>query len=147
MTKLRGLRELAQAVFHGIPVRVGFPRTLGGLFDELNDPAFSTVVGLLLYRVGEHTQYEIDNARRLLHGKKEDGNPDDDLTNIRLREKEETVSEDANDLFRGKTIEAPNWDDKETRHEKNFSFDDLTRPEENEQGAVGRFTNWLKQLF
>jgi cell division protein FtsA len=147
MTKLRGLRELAQAIFHGIPVRVGFPRALGGLFDELNDPAFATVIGLLLYRIGEHTQYEIDNARRLLHGKKEEGNPDDDLTNIRLREKETEAQEESNDLFGGKTIQTPKWDHKETRQDKDFSFDDLTDPDENEQGAMGRFGNWLKQLF
>lgn len=147
MTKLQGIRELAQAVFHGVPVRVGFPRALGGLFDELNDPAFATVVGLLLYRVGEHTQYEIDNARRLLHGKKEDGNPDDDLTNIRLRDAHEKTQDDSDDLFSGKTIDTPKWDSKESKQEKNFSFDDLARPDENDHGAMSRLANWLKQLF
>lgn len=147
MTKLRGLRELAQVVFHGMPVRIGYPRTLEGLFDDLNDPAFATVVGLLLYRVGEHTQYEIDNARRLLHGKKEDQNPEDDLTNIRLREKGDSAQKDPDDLFSGKTIEAQKWDSKESTDEKNFSFDDLASPESNEESAMGRFGNWLKQLF
>ena len=146
MTKLKGLRELAQAVFHGMPVRVGFPRTLGGLFDDLNDPAFSTVVGLLLYRVGEHTQYEIDNARRLLHGKKEEGQADEEnLNNIRLGQRE-NVSE-SDDLFGGKTIEVPEWGDKDNKEEHTFSFDDLAQPETDKQGTVSRLVNWAKQLF
>ena len=146
MTKLKGLRELAQAVFHGMPVRVGFPRTLGGLFDDLNDPAFSTVVGLLLYRVGEHTQYEIDNARRLLHGKKEEGHAaEEDLNNIRLGQRE--AASESDDLFGGKTIEVPEWGDKDNTEEHTFSFDDLAQPETDKQGTVSRLVNWAKQLF
>jgi cell division protein FtsA len=118
------------------------------LFDDLNDPAFSTVVGLLLYRVGEHTQYEIDHARRLLHGKQEENNPDDDLTNIRLREKQTRRSSNMDDLFAGKTIESSKWNsNKEPQHEQEFSFEDLTQQDENEQGSVARFSNWIKQLF
>ena len=145
MTKLKGLRELAQAVFHGIPVRVGYPKILGGLFEDLNDPAFSTVVGLLLYRTGEHTQYEVDNARRLLHNKQEEIQKEEKLSNIRLNKEEE--SEEKDDLFGGKTIKAPKWGEKDSKKESNFSFDDLTQPEEDGQGVVGRFVNWAKQLF
>lgn len=146
MTKLKGLRELAQAIFHGMPVRVGFPRQLGGLFDDLNDPAFSTVIGLLLYRVGEHTQYEVDNARRLLHGKKEESQQEETLNNIRLNKGDER-SRESDDLFGGKTIEVPEWGDKGSKEEQNFSFDDLAQPEGDKESAVGRFVNWAKQLF
>ena len=69
MTKLKGMRELAQAIFTGMPVRVGYPDNVNGLFDELKDPAFSTVVGLLLYKAGDHTQYEIDFEQRLIRKK------------------------------------------------------------------------------
>jgi cell division protein FtsA len=145
MTRLKGLREMAQAIFHGVPVRVGLPRKLGGLFDDLNDPAFATVVGLLLYRIGHHTQYEIDNARRLLHNK-EEGNAEEDLNNIRLRDGDPRTEND--DLFGGKTIDpSASRDEKEGAKEKDFSFDDLTDPNENDQGAMGRLGNWLKQLF
>ena len=147
MTKLTGLRELAQAVFHSKPVRVGYPRALEGLFDELNDPAFATVIGLLLYRVGEHTPYEIDNARRLLHNKQEDVDAEEDLTNIRLREQQNT-SKDSEGLFGGKTSDPSSWGDSKKEHpETPFSLDDLTRPDEGEQGAMSRFGHWLKQLF
>ena len=148
MTKLKGLRELAQAIFHAKPVRVGYPRKLDGLFEDLNDPEFATVIGLLLYRVGEHTQYEIDNARRLLHNKQDEGQLEDDLRNIRLREKEPKSTEETDSLFGGKNTEDPKWGDKDTsRKEAPFSFDDLTQPDDNEQGVLGRFGNWLKQLF
>ena len=148
MTKLKGLRELAQVIFHAKPVRIGYPRALEGLFDELNDPEFSTVIGLLLYRTGEHTQYEIDNARRLLHNKQEEGSVEEDLTNIRLREKEESSKKDSGDLFGGKSQEKPKWGQKEKgKQEHHFSLDDLADPDENTQGALSRFGNWLKQLF
>ena len=149
MTKLRGLRELAQAIFHAKPVRVGYPRTINGLFEDLNDPQFATVIGLLLYRVGEHTQYEIDNARRLLHNKQDEGQPEDDLRNIRLRENEAKGTKGSDNLFGdSKGAEKPKWNHKEKNSEETpFSFDDLTKPEEDGQGTFGRFGNWLKQLF
>ncbi len=147
MTKLTGLRELAQAVFHSKPVRVGHPRALEGLFDELNDPAFATVIGLLLYRVGEHTPYEMDNAKRLLHNKKEDVSSEDDLSNIRLKEQQKE-SKESKGIFNNQTNDPSMWDDpKKEHHGTPFSLDDLTRPEQDGQGTMSRFSNWLKQLF
>ncbi len=146
MTKLKGLRELAQAIFHGVPVRIGYPRELGGLFEDLNDPSFSTVVGLLLYRVGEHTQYEVDNARRLLHGKHEDDGVEDNLSNIKLKDKEGSAASESNDPFEGKTIKDPGKKEK-VQADNNFSFDDLPRPDGDDQSSMSRFANWLKQLF
>jgi cell division protein FtsA len=145
MTKLKGLRELAQAIFHGLPVRIAHPRKLGGLFEDLNDPAFATVIGLLLYRTGEHTQYEIDNARRLLHNKQEEGSAQEGLGNIRLDngEKEVDVSDD---LFEGKTIKGPKKASEKDRDEA-FSFDDLTQPNEDGRTTLNRVIDWAKQLF
>jgi len=147
MTKLQGLRDLAQAIFHGKTVRIGYPRTLEGLFDELNDPAFATVVGLLLYQIGEHTQYEIDHARRLLHGKNDEENLEEDLSNIRLGEKEMSAHQNPDDRFAGKVAEPRKWKHNDQPDEKEFSFDDLASPDDNDQGGLGRFANWLKQLF
>ncbi len=146
MTKLKGIRDLAQAIFHGIPVRIGYPRELGGLFEDLNDPSFSTVIGLLLYRVGEHTQYEVDNARRLLHGKHEDEINEDDLSNIKLKDKENMAADNSDDPFGGKTIKDP-VKNKKVQTDNNFSFDDLPRPDGDDQSSMSRFANWLKQLF
>ncbi len=47
-SKMRGVRELAEEVFH-MPVRIGMPRNIGGLRGEVENPIHSTGVGLLLY--------------------------------------------------------------------------------------------------
>ncbi len=47
---LEGTVEMAEQIF-GLPVRVGNPKGVGGLKDVINDPKFSTSVGLLLYGV------------------------------------------------------------------------------------------------
>ncbi|MRI83080.1 MAG: cell division protein FtsA [Nitratiruptor sp.] len=65
MTKLGGIRELATALFDNLPTRIGKPKRLEGFFDELDDPAFATVVGLVLYGAAQHTLYEIDSNKRL----------------------------------------------------------------------------------
>jgi cell division protein FtsA len=45
---LPGIRELAEQVFD-MPVRVGLPHGLGGLADVVQNPMYSTAVGLLLH--------------------------------------------------------------------------------------------------
>ena len=45
---LSGIQELGRETL-GLPVRVGAPRGLRGLVDVLNDPAYATSVGLLLW--------------------------------------------------------------------------------------------------
>ena len=46
---LPGIAELAQQVTR-MPVRVGYPLTMTGVTDELNNPAFATAVGLILWK-------------------------------------------------------------------------------------------------
>jgi cell division protein FtsA len=46
--KMDGLLELAEEVFH-MPVRIGVPQYVTGLEDSINDPVYSTGVGLLIY--------------------------------------------------------------------------------------------------
>jgi cell division protein FtsA len=65
MTRLDGLRDLAVAVFDGLPVRFARPNDTDGLFDTLKDPSFSTVIGLVMYASGKHTLYEIDSNKIL----------------------------------------------------------------------------------
>jgi cell division protein FtsA len=47
-SKVRGLVELAEEIFH-IPVRIGTPQHVSGLTDVIQNPIYSTGVGLLLY--------------------------------------------------------------------------------------------------
>jgi cell division protein FtsA len=46
--RIGGAAELAREVFQ-MPVRVGSPQGVGGLMDQLSNPAFSTPIGLLLW--------------------------------------------------------------------------------------------------
>jgi len=50
-TNLPGITELGMEVAH-LPVRIGIPPKLYGISDSLVDPAFSTAVGLLLWKHG-----------------------------------------------------------------------------------------------
>ena len=64
---LPGIAELAQEVTR-IPVRVGTPVSLYGVADSLRDPAYSTSVGLLLWKMknkGTQTWKEETGLRRL----------------------------------------------------------------------------------
>lgn len=47
-SRVRGLPELAEEIFH-MPVRVGLPQHVTGLTDVVNNPIYSTAVGLVLY--------------------------------------------------------------------------------------------------
>ena len=138
MTKLKGIRELAQSIFPALPVRIGKPREIDGLFDELKDPAYATVIGLLLYKAGEHTQYEIDFQQELLHSK-----------NVR--------TDDLGDIKISNTVKETEVKREEKRQQKqkedlpeesdNIIFDDLPDIGADKQNPIKKLTNWAKQLF
>jgi len=46
-----GITELAEHVFN-TPVRIGYPKGVGGLTDVVNSPMYATGVGLIIY--GSH---------------------------------------------------------------------------------------------
>ena len=50
---LPGIAELAQKITH-VPVRVGYPIALTGVADKLDNPAFATAVGLVLWKLHNH---------------------------------------------------------------------------------------------
>jgi len=54
---LEGLPELAEKVFN-LAVRVGYPTGIGGLSDVVNNPMYSTGVGLVLYGSKNHYKGE-----------------------------------------------------------------------------------------
>jgi len=47
-SQVKGLMELAEEIFH-MPVRIGVPLHVSGLTDVVQNPIYSTAVGLLLY--------------------------------------------------------------------------------------------------
>ncbi len=140
MTKLKGIRELAQAIFSGMPVRVAYPDKVNGLFDELKDPAFSTVIGLLLYKAGGHTQYEIDFQQELLHSK---AMFEDNLNDIRIGHKKN----DAEDVQVAKGQKENKESKKEDQEESNISFDDLPDLGNENKNPFKKLASWARQLF
>jgi len=64
-TKMEGIKELASQIFDNIPVRIGKPRNIEGLFETLREPEYATAIGLILYGCGEFIPYEIDSNKEL----------------------------------------------------------------------------------
>jgi cell division protein FtsA len=50
---MEGVVELAEEIFH-MPVRLGAPQNITGLSDIVNNPIYSTGVGLLQYALKQH---------------------------------------------------------------------------------------------
>ena len=143
MTKLKGIRELAQSIFPAMPVRIGKPNNIGGLFDELKDPAFSTVIGLLLYRAGENTQYEIDFQKELLHTKSMEK---ESLDDIKIANTIHEV-EDSKQAKSGKESKPEKKQKSESDASDAFSFDDLPDIGNENSNPFKKLSNWARQLF
>ena len=126
MSKLDGIRELAAAIFDNMPVRIGKPKKIEGMFEGYSDPSFSTAIGLILYGAGEFTQYEIDSNKKLRHRGEE----------IEKNEIFKSTQESLTDL---KDIK------------KSSEMEELTKlPEEEKDGANNGFTKifkWIAELF
>ena len=159
MTKLKGIRELAQAIFDGMPVRIAQPeeKDIGGLFEELKDPSFSTVIGLLLYSAGKHTEYEININNKLLHSKHQQT---DQLTkNPKFVKEQNGKKHDVTDIELGETIKDVHTKEKErakekeerdrirSREEEEFVFEELPKDPTESGNPIKKFANWARQLF
>jgi len=135
MTQIKGIRELAQSVFPAMPIRIASPNNIDGLFDELKNPAFSTVIGLLKYKAGEHTQYEIDFQEELLHTKGEIQD-ENDITDIDMRN-----ALDREENKKRKKKKTTN------DHIEPIDFDSLPKLEGDSNSWFNKMLNWIKQLF
>ena len=143
MTQLKGIRELAQAIFSSMPVRVAFPKDINGLFEELRNPAFSTVVGLVLYKAGKHTQYEIDFEQELLHSKNLN---DENLSDIKIAN---TIN-DVEEIILSKVNKEPKahkYKQHDHYEDSGISFDDLPELGQDKQNPLKKIGNWARQLF
>jgi cell division protein FtsA len=54
-SKMEGVIELAEEIFH-MPVRIGAPHAIRGLTDIVNNPIYSTGVGLLMYAMKQQQE-------------------------------------------------------------------------------------------
>ncbi len=142
MTKLKGIRELAQSIFPVMPVRIAKPGDIGGLFDELKDPSYSTVIGLLLYKAGGNTQYEIDFQKELLHSKSMNKESLDDIkianTIHDLEDKQIKISKESKPEKKQKS---------KSEGADEFSFEDLPDIGNENNNPFKKFGNWARQLF
>jgi cell division protein FtsA len=147
MTQLKGIRELAQTIFQDVSVRIGYPRELNGVYREMKNPSYSTVIGLLLYQAREHTQYEINYNKELLHHKEIIS--DMGLRNIDLgRDKSVTNPQKrAEQSHKGGAKKQMNIDNDEGFNDDPFDFDRLPDERKKEQKTVKKLLNWAKQLF
>ncbi len=65
-SKMEGVLELAEGIFH-VPVRIGYPRHVSGMSGMLNNPIYSTCVGLLLFGKGRTLENEM-HRRTAMNG-------------------------------------------------------------------------------
>ncbi len=134
MTKLDGIRELAQAIFNNLPVRLAKPNehNIEGMFDTLKGPEFSTSIGLLLYGAGHFTPYEMDSNGKLRYK--------DEM--IELKPKKEEIGDDVEEQFNN-SIDDDLLNDES---DSNYIIDDLIGERSNES-AFKKFWNKITQLF
>ena len=64
---LPGIAELAEKITH-LPVRVGIPFGLEGVSDNLQNPAYATGVGLLLWQLGKNSKQDVGVKESGLRG-------------------------------------------------------------------------------
>ncbi len=144
MTKLKGIRELAQSIFSAMPVRIAkATEEIEGIFDELKDPSYSTVLGLLLYKSGKNTQYEINFQQEVLHSKNVDV---ENLNDIKISNTINEVEDNNKQIKQIKQIKQKNNKKIDTDTEA-FSFDDLPNISEENNNPFKKLANWAKQLF
>ena len=146
MTQLRGIRELAQAIFQDVSVRIGYPKELNGVYHEMKNPSYSTVIGLLLYQAREHTQYEINYTKELLHHK--DITSDMGLRNIDLgRDKSGINPQTRGDsVYKGGGKKQMVVIDEGLKDDP-FDFEKLPEDSKQEKKTMRKIINWAKQLF
>ena len=125
MSRLDGIRELAAAIFDNMPVRIAKPKKIEGMFKELDNPIFSTAIGLILYGAGKFTQYEIDSNKKLRHH----------IEELEKNEILQSTSENLSNLVENKPSE----------------MQELTKlPEEEKEDMQKKFSKmfrWVTQLF
>lgn len=65
LVKLKGLDYLIDAYFKDYSTRIGLPKEIEGMSENLRSPTCATVIGLILYGSGRFTKYEMDSEKRL----------------------------------------------------------------------------------
>ncbi|CAA6818200.1 MAG: Cell division protein FtsA [uncultured Sulfurovum sp.] len=138
MTLIEGTRELAQALIPNTPIRIGKPTNITNISEDLNSPEYSTVIGLLQYESGKHTEYELDGSKTMLHSK--EYKPKNSLQDIASLE---NMTQTEKPKI---SVSTPSY-----KNEKESSVDlfrDLSQePKKNQNNPIDNFMDWAKKIF
>ena len=127
-SKMEGIRDLAVATFGSMPVRLARPVEVDGLFEDLRDPEYSSVIGLVMYSASSYTPYEIDVNKRVRHANE---TPTQDSSIDFSTEPEIPIASLQEEDIKDTMVTL------ESKKEKNSD----------EAGALNKFWNWATQLF
>ena len=67
-SQLPGTPELASRIFDGLPVRVGTPRNISGLTENVRSPIYATGVGLVLLGMQRRAEGATQAAPKPIRG-------------------------------------------------------------------------------
>jgi len=140
-SNMEGLRELAVAIFDNMPVRIGQPNEMGGLFYDVKGGEYAAAVGLIKYAADNYSTYEIDVNKRMRH------HGEVPLQDIVF----ETALEEA--MAEEPIPVTPQNSEPESRLSSLSKLAKLPKmsPQRerkpNETGVVSKFWNWATQLF
>jgi cell division protein FtsA len=151
-SNMEGLRDLAVAIFDNMPVRIGQPNELGGLFSDVRGPEFSAAIGLIKYAANSYSSYEIDvNKQMRYHGEtpSEENAFGSSLEEAMMEEPIPTMEsqyekpEKSSNLSGGlsKFAKLPKMNSNTKVAEKKLE------PKKDENSVVSKFWNWATQLF
>ena len=90
-TNFYNVKEIASEFFDGMPVRIGYPKEINGLFENLKKPEFACVLGLILYGIRDGINYEIDSNNQFISKVLFMQEPIKEENNLKEEEKEELV--------------------------------------------------------
>ena len=131
-TNMEGLRELANALFDNLPVRIAKPLEVDGLFDKLRDPAYAGAIGLLRYEANGYALYEVDVNKKMRHSKND--YPEMEVPSVTETEAPSIPTID---------LEAP----AQPEVKIGTPSTQIKPKGEQEAGGLSKFWNWMTQLF
>ena len=66
MSNLDGIKKLSSKVYEGIPISLANPKNIKNGYMSFDEPAMSTIVGLLFYSLGTNRSYQLDSSKKLV---------------------------------------------------------------------------------
>jgi cell division protein FtsA len=126
MTYIPGIKELAQEVFKDLPIKISNPINIQNGYIDFNNPTMSTIVGLLLYELGNMNNLELDSNNNIKQDNQNSKSDDEIKKDTKDIEKSVSTKETLNDIKKIHTT---------------------TEPTEEKQGFMGKMikkiTRWI----